>query len=36
MDNIYKDYSQDQINEEMTRGADEYGMSDEEYENLDT
>ena len=36
MDNIYKDYSQDEIDEEMSREAEECGMSVEEYENLDT
>lgn len=35
MDNLYKDYSQEEINDEMTREAEECGMSVEEYENLD-
>lgn len=36
MDNLYKDYSQDEINEEMAREAETCGLSVEEYENLDT
>ena len=35
MDNLYKDYSQDEINEEMTREAEECGMTLDEYEALD-
>lgn len=35
MDNLYKDYSQDEINEEMAREAEECGMTLEEYEALD-
>ena len=35
MDNIYKDYSQDEINEEMAREAEICGMTLNEYESLD-
>ena len=35
MDNIYKDYSQDEINEEMEWQAEQCGMTLDEYENLD-
>lgn len=35
MDNLYKDYSQDEINEEMAREAETCGLSVEEYESLD-
>lgn len=35
MDNIYKDYSQDEIDEEMSREAEECGMTLDEYEALD-
>lgn len=35
MDNIYKDYSQDEIDEEMAREAENCGMTLDEYQNLD-
>ena len=36
MDNIYKDYSQDEIDEEEVREAEMCGMTLNEYRNLDT
>ena len=35
MDNIYKDYSQDEIDEEEVREAEMCGMTLNEYQNLD-
>lgn len=35
MDNLYKDYSQDEINEDMAREAEDCGMTLNEYQNLD-
>ena len=35
MDNLYKDYSQDEINEEMEWQAESCGMTLDEYEALD-
>ena len=35
MDNIYKDWSQDEIDEEMAREAETCGMTLDEYEALD-
>lgn len=35
MDNLYKDWSQDEIDEEEVREAEMCGLSFEEYENLD-
>lgn len=36
MDNLYKDYSQDEIDEEMAHEAESCGMTLDEYQNLDT
>ena len=36
MDNLYKDYSQDEINEEMEWQAEQCGITLNEYRNLDT
>lgn len=35
MDNLYKDYSQDEIDEEMEWQAEQCGMTLDEYESLD-
>lgn len=35
MDNLYKDWSQDEIDEEMAREAETCGMTLDEYEALD-